>query len=91
MIALHVANIPPWRARILTTAQRYPGAARSRKLTAWSCPLDAACLPALARLGMIVLPPDLRAQVERLDEADEALGAVVRADVERLAGLLSGR
>jgi hypothetical protein len=52
--------------------------------------LDAACLPALARLGMIVLPPDLRERVLRLDEADED-AAVVRADVERLAGLLDRR
>ena len=51
--------------------------------------MDSACLPALARLGMIVLPPDLRARVERLDEADEPLAAVVRADVERMAGLLA--
>jgi hypothetical protein len=51
--------------------------------TAWSCPLDASCL--------IVLPPGLREQVERLDEADEALRAVVRADVERMAALLLPR
>jgi hypothetical protein len=50
--------------------------------------LDAACLPALARIGMTALPPDLRARVERLDEADED-AAVVRADVERLAGLVA--
>jgi DNA-binding GntR family transcriptional regulator len=51
--------------------------------------LDAACLPALARLGMIVLPPDLRAQVERLDDTDAEWAQVVRADVERLAALLA--
>lgn len=53
--------------------------------------MDPACVPALARLGMIVLPPELRARVERLDEADERLAAVVRADVERMAGLLEQR
>lgn len=46
-------------------------------------------MPALARIGLTALPPDLRARVERLDEADEDLAAVVRADVERLAGLLA--
>lgn len=51
--------------------------------------MDSACLPALARIGLTALPPDLRARVERLDEADEDLAAVVRADVERLAGLLA--
>lgn len=52
--------------------------------------MDAACLPALARLGMIVLPPELRERVERLDEAD-ADAETVRADVERLARLMSKR
>lgn len=51
--------------------------------------MDPACLPALARIGLIALPDDLRARVERLDETDEALAKVVRADVERLAGLLT--
>jgi hypothetical protein len=46
-------------------------------------------MPYLARLGMIVLPPDLRAQVERLGEADEVQGAVVRANVRLMAGLVA--
>jgi hypothetical protein len=50
--------------------------------------LDAACLPALARIGMTALPPDLRARVERLDEADED-AAVVRAQVRLMAGLMA--
>jgi hypothetical protein len=48
-------------------------------------------MPALARLGLTVLPPDLRARVEQLDGADEALATVTRADVERMAALLERR
>jgi hypothetical protein len=48
-------------------------------------------MPALARLGLTVLSPDLRRRVERLGEADEQLAAVTRADVERMAALLESR
>jgi hypothetical protein len=47
-------------------------------------------MPALARLGLTVLSPDLRDRVERLSEADEQLAAVTRADVERMVRLLEG-
>ena len=53
--------------------------------------MDAAVMPALARLGLTVLSPDLRSRVEGLDGADDALAAVVRADVERMAALLAPR
>ena len=48
-------------------------------------------MPALARIGMLAVPPDLRARLEQLDGSDESLAAVVRADVERLAALLERR
>jgi hypothetical protein len=48
-------------------------------------------MPTLARLGLAILSPDLRTRVERLEEADEALAAVTRADVERMAALLESR
>lgn len=64
---------------------------RARAFPRLESPLDAALLPALARLGLTVLPPDLRERVEGLDGADEALAAVTRADVERMAALLVPR
>lgn len=48
-------------------------------------------MPALARIGMTALSPDLRARVEQLDGTDQALADTVRADVERLAALLERR
>jgi hypothetical protein len=48
-------------------------------------------MPVLARLGLNYLSPDLRQRVEQLPEADEALAAVTRADVERMAALLMPR
>lgn len=46
-------------------------------------------MPDLARIGMTALPPGLREQVERLEDAEPELAAIVRADVKRMAGLLA--
>jgi hypothetical protein len=47
-------------------------------------------MPDLARLGMTMLSPDLRAGVEQLPRLDEDEATVVRANVRLMVGLLAG-
>ena len=45
-------------------------------------------MPVLAQLGMTVLPPSLRADVERLPALDELEAAAVREQVRLMARLM---